>query len=123
MRFLAIVGIFFGVFSFPQKDWSGEVFVDKNDSYHLTTPEKATQKGWVRPKRGYVFGSRMDFATIDEASLLDLPGIGPSLAKKLMQLHQENPHPSWNDIDAISGIGPAKLQLLKSHLILKKQSS
>ena len=122
MRFLAIVGILLAIFSFPQNDWSGEVFVDKNDRYHLTTPQIAAQKGWIKPKRGYIFGSRMDFATIDEESLLDLPGIGPSLAKKLMLLQQENPHSSWNDIDAISGIGSTKLQLLKSHLIVKETS-
>jgi len=121
MRILAIIGIFFGVFSFPEKDWSGEVFVDKNDGYHLTTPQEALQNGWLRPKRGYIFGNRIDFATIDKESLCDLPGIGPSLAKKLLQLHKENPYPKWDDIDSISGIGPAKLQLLKSHIVLKKQ--
>jgi DNA uptake protein ComE-like DNA-binding protein len=50
--------------------------------------------------------------------LEDIPGIGPSLAKKIMVLREENMFPKWSDIDAISGIGSKKLAVLKENLIL-----
>ena len=118
MRFFAVMGVSFGLFSFPQSDWKGEVFVDDEQNYQLVDPILALQKGWKRPKRGYIFGRRIDFATATEEALIDLPGVGPSLAKKLMMLRATNPHPSWADLDAVSGVGPVTLKRLKSQLIL-----
>jgi len=118
MRFLVLIGIFLALVSYPQKNLEGEIFIDPNHTYHLTTAEVAEDMNWTRPKRGYLFGQPIYFSTIEKQALLDLPGVGPSLAAKLLQLHRQNPNPSWADIDAVKGVGPAKLRLLKKHLIL-----
>ena len=44
MRFFALMGVSFGIFSFPQSDWKGEVFVDGEQNYQLVDPSLALQK-------------------------------------------------------------------------------
>ena len=116
MRFLGLVSLFLVYFSVPVTSLEGRVFVDEEGSFLLTEQKK--EVGWHLPRRGYIFGQPLYFSLLTQESLEDLPGVGPSLAKKIMMLREENMHPKWSDIDEISGIGVKKLSLLKKHLIL-----
>lgn len=58
-------------------------------------------------------GLKININTADEVQLEQLPGIGPSLATSIVQYRQE--HGWFQDPDEllqISGIGPAKLELI-----------
>lgn len=47
----------------------------------------------------------------DETKLTELPGIGPSMAKRIIEHRQENgPFTAIEDLQKVKGIGPAKFQ-------------
>ncbi len=51
-------------------------------------------------------------ATADE--LLLVPGVGPALAKALVKARAERRRfRSWDEVDAVTGVGPVKLEALK----------
>jgi competence protein ComEA len=59
-------------------------------------------------------GSKLDLndANVDELRLI--PSIGPSLAAALVTARAERDgFRSWDEVDAVVGVGPAKLDILK----------
>ncbi len=55
---------------------------------------------------------RLNEASADELALI--PGIGPTLARALVKARGEHPgFQSWEEVDEVSGVGPAKLRILK----------
>ena len=116
MRLLAIVAYFSMFLSVPQADWEGDVLVDPNGVHHLYSGDKP--KGWSYPVRSYLLGSPIRYSSISRQALQDIPGIGPSIASKIMRLRTEKPHATWSDLDAIPGIGEKKLSLLQNSIIL-----
>jgi len=57
---------------------------------------------------------QLDINSADPSELETLPGIGPSLAQKIVEYRDE--HGLFNSVDellAVSGIGPAKLDQLR----------
>lgn len=52
-----------------------------------------------------------------EAQLLGLPGVGPALCARLVAARAERPFRNLEDLDRVKGIGPAKLEKLRPHLI------
>ena len=55
-----------------------------------------------------------------QAELERLPGIGPSLAKKILDFRQKNGQfKTANDLMAVPGIGEKKLEQLKSLITVK----
>ena len=53
-------------------------------------------------------GEKVNINTADAASLEDLPGIGPSLAQRILDYRQAHgPFAQIEDIQEVSGIGPA----------------
>lgn len=51
----------------------------------------------------------------DEESWLDVPGIGPVTAKKIVEYIRLHPSALLDDLIEVSGIGPAKLDLIKEY--------
>ncbi len=49
--------------------------------------------------------------------LQTLPGVGPALAARLVAARAEHPFRNLQDLDQVKGIGPAKLETLRPHLI------
>lgn len=69
-----------------------------------------------RPPAGpmMTLGARLSLnnATAEELGLI--PGIGPKLAGALVRARGERgPFQSWEEVNAVSGVGPAKLRILK----------
>ena len=52
-----------------------------------------------------------------ETQLLSLPGVGPALCERIIAARSEHPFQKLEDLDRIKGIGPAKLEKLRPHLI------
>ncbi len=64
------------------------------------------------------FQINVNTATAPE--LESLPGIGPSLAASIVAFRQENgPFTELEDLLAVSGIGPAKLEQIRSFVIVR----
>ncbi|MER6985359.1 ComEA family DNA-binding protein [Micrococcus luteus] len=59
-------------------------------------------------------GGTVDLNTADAAALQTLPGVGPAMAEKIIA-HRESvgPFTGLQDLDAVSGIGPATLDRLR----------
>ena len=54
-------------------------------------------------------GQTLDVNTASESELTQLPGVGPSLAGRIVQYRTENgPFQSVDDLQNVSGIGPSK---------------
>jgi hypothetical protein len=70
--------------------------------YRMTVPERI------------VLGIPLDLATMSEADFVRLPGIGPTLAKRIIEHRRLNGGTLLiNDLEAIEGIGEKKLVLLR----------
>lgn len=116
MRFLAISAFSLMFVSLPSPSWDGNVVVDPYGVHHLQRGDKP--KGWSYPVRGYILGNPIRYSALSTRALEDIPGIGPSLADKLMVLRTEKEQVTWSDIDAIPGIGKKKLSILKKTISL-----
>jgi competence protein ComEA len=55
-------------------------------------------------------GLRLRLNHAAEADLARLPGVGPSAARALVQ---GRPFRSWDEVDAVKGVGPARLRILQ----------
>jgi len=64
--------------------------------------------------------STVNINTAGQAELEKLPGIGPSLAKKILEFRQKNGQfKATNDLMAVPGIGEKKYEQLKSMIAVK----
>ncbi len=64
--------------------------------------------------------SKMNINTAKAPELENLPGIGPSLAQKIIEYRQNHgPFLSLEDLLNVSGIGPAKLDQIKDLIIVR----
>jgi competence protein ComEA len=52
-----------------------------------------------------------------EAQLMSLPGVGPALCARIVAARSEHPFRKLEDLDRVKGIGPAKLEKLRPHLL------
>lgn len=60
-------------------------------------------------------GSLLNLNTATAAQLQALPGIGPSMAQRLIDKRTTlGSFRSWDDVDAVEGIGPTTLEKLKA---------
>ena len=58
--------------------------------------------------------------TADQGQLEELPGIGPSLAGRILEFRQANgPFKNLSELDAVSGIGPALLGNLRERVVFE----
>ena len=65
-------------------------------------------------------GKQVNINTATQSELEGLPGIGPSLAKKIMDFRQKNgPFKSTQDLMAVQGIGEKKFEQLKNLITVK----
>lgn len=63
---------------------------------------------------GAAAGGVVDLNSADEAALNTLPGIGPALAGRILAWREEHgPFTSVEELDEVSGIGPAMLERLR----------
>ena len=72
------------------------------------------------PSRQYEF--KIDINTATEIELLHLPGIGPSLAKRILEHRQTiGSFQSLDQLSEVKGLGPKTLESIRPYLVeLKK---
>nr|WP_217917058.1 helix-hairpin-helix domain-containing protein [Myxococcus sp. AM009] len=60
-------------------------------------------------------GRPLDLNSATEEELALLPGVGRSLARSLVEAREaQGGFKSWDDVDAVRGVGAAKLQTLRA---------
>jgi competence protein ComEA len=65
-------------------------------------------------------GLKLDLNTASEAELAQVSGVGRSLARKLVEAREaQGRFRSWDEVDAVSGVGPGKLETLRATLELR----
>lgn len=58
----------------------------------------------------------VDLNTADEATLQTLPGVGPALARRIVEARNEKPFRSVDDLTRVRGIGPATVRRLRGRV-------
>jgi competence protein ComEA len=80
-------------------------------------PPEAAKAAPAAAKAGIV-----DLNSASEAQLQEVPGIGPSLAKKIVEFRSENgPFKSVEDLLKVRGVGEKSLERLRPHLTVGKK--
>lgn len=55
----------------------------------------------------------------DEELLITIPGIGPAFARRIIEFREQHGRiNAIEELDAVKGVGPAKLKILKAHLVV-----
>lgn len=84
---------------------------------HLSLPDGADAED--RGRNGQP-GDRVDLNRADRASLERLPGIGPALAGRILDLRgREGPFRAVEDLLEVSGIGPVTLERLEGRVVVR----
>jgi competence protein ComEA len=64
-------------------------------------------------------GQSLDINTATEAELTQLPGVGPSLARRIVEYREANgPFQTADDLQNVSGIGPSKFAKMEPYVRL-----
>jgi competence ComEA-like helix-hairpin-helix protein len=64
-------------------------------------------------------GERLDPNRASADELSRLPGVGPSLAARIVERRERRPFRTLADLDSVAGVGPALLRRLAPHLTLR----
>jgi len=91
------------------------------DGQHVYVPRQGEENPPVQPPADQpVVGSKVNINTADTTALETLPGIGPSLAQRIVDYRQANgPFGQIEDITKVSGIGPATLDNIRDLITTK----
>jgi len=69
-------------------------------------------------------GLKLDLNSASEEDLARLPGVGRSLARKLVEAREATGRfTSWEEVDAVPGVGSAKLETLQAATELREAPS
>ena len=112
----------------PTADTNGVNLAQKlKDGMQVTVPEKSpqgtavqgaaagAQAGTAKP----LPGGMVNINTADEKELDKLPGIGPAMAKRIVEYRTENgAFQSPEEIKRVKGIGDAKYEKMKDKIVL-----
>ncbi len=95
-----------------QGNLNGEVV-----NYNLPVPEQKEQEVW---KKKETPKSKININTANLRKLMQLPGIGPSYAKKILEYRKKyNGFRKISDIKKIRGIGEKKFETMKDYITTK----
>lgn len=90
------------------------------DGEHVYVPAVGEENLPVRSVSGIPVLDKVDINTASGAELEELPGIGPSLAQRILDYREANgPFVTIEDIVNVSGIGPATYENLKDLITAK----
>lgn len=71
--------------------------------------------------QGLTLGLKLDLNRATETELAQIRGIGPSLARSLVEERSRlGGFRSWDDVDAVRGVGASKLEALKGAAELRR---
>lgn len=85
-------------------------------AFCVTAPEKTDGGGRLAAGQVLTLGLKIDLNAASEEDLRLLPGIGAKLSGALISERERlGRFESWAQVDEVAGVGPAKLETLKSH--------
>ncbi len=91
--------------------------LNDGDQIHLSSLEDNTPEPQSVLSSGKTLSQKININTADTAQLESLPGIGPSLAGKIIDYREENgSFTSVDELLLVSGIGPAKLEQIQDFI-------
>jgi len=97
----------------PPVEWAGEAV----DTDSLEALARARKEEADRRSRPLAPGERIDPNTASEEELDRLPGVGPALARRIVEARETGgPFRSVDDLSRVRGIGPTALRRLAPHL-------
>jgi len=67
-------------------------------------------------KRGEVLTGQINLNEATVAQLIELPGVGPVLAERIVSLRQKKPFKRVEDVLRVKGLGKKRFAKLKAHL-------
>lgn len=92
------------------------------DGQKITVPSKVstvTIGSLVQSPGGVTSaGGAVNINTADEKALEELPGIGPALAKRIIEYRNQKPFTSVEELKNVSGIGGKKFEQMKDKVTL-----
>ncbi len=69
-------------------------------------------------------GRKLELNTVTEAELAGVPGVGRSLARRLVEAREiQGPFRSWAEVDAVPGVGATRLETLRATMELRQAPS
>jgi competence protein ComEA len=74
------------------------------------------------PKKEAKSPAIIDLNTASKSALMNIPGIGPSTAEKILEYRKENTFMNIEDIMNVKGIGEKKYEKMKQWLKVGKKS-
>ncbi|MFH1263370.1 MAG: helix-hairpin-helix domain-containing protein [Pseudomonadota bacterium] len=78
----------------------------------------------VSPERRLLRNEKIDLNRATERELLALPGVGPKLAGEIIKNRtKKGPFPTVESLTRVRGIGPKKLQKIRSLVIVGQKGS
>lgn len=87
------------------------------DSLLVVLAQEADRKGDPDPPSGLVEEGRIRINEVQVQSLEALPGIGPAMARRIIEDRQQHgPFRSIGDLQRVRGIGPKSAQRLAPHI-------
>lgn len=87
--------------------------------YIFSNEESTTESSHISPSSNTTIPP-ININTADVSDLERLPGIGPSLAGKIVEFRQLNgPFETVEQLLEVSGIGPSKLDEIKEHIVVR----
>ncbi len=117
-----------GVYTLPQSARLEELLIeaggllDEADTMRLNLAQRLMdgEKVYIYPKSAEEVGESVTdivqrYLPTDRESWLAIPGIGPATAKNIIAYLELNPSASIDDLIEVSGIGPAKLALIREY--------
>jgi len=85
-----------------------QVHLDFNGVAHCGPGQNLTAS------QGLVMGKKADLNTVSVDELAQLPGIGQTLAEAIVERRKQlGKFQTFEEVDQVSGVGPAKLEALK----------
>jgi competence protein ComEA len=75
--------------------------------------------GGSRPTQPDESTLRLDINVADSKELMELPGVGPALAERIVAHRQKHgPFKNVDELTKVAGLGPAKLARLRAHVVV-----
>lgn len=91
------------------------------DGQKIVVPQKTMpQTTGLMTQNSYTVssGGAVNINTADEKSLEELPGIGPALAKRILEYRAQKPFTTVDELKNVPGIGDKKFELMKDRITL-----
>lgn len=79
--------------------------------------QDALASGQLPARLAPLFFQPIPINQADEELLTTIPGIGPAFARRIIEFRAYGRINDIEELDAVRGIGPAKLEILKTHLV------